>query len=58
MLNLRPDKCLKCGACVPLCRFGALILLPRGIKFYQEKCTLCLECVSFCPVRALEPASV
>ena len=56
MLKIYQEKCLKCGGCIPLCDFEALILLSDKIKLIEDKCTLCLDCVKFCPMKALEPA--
>ncbi len=49
-------KCTHCGACVPICPAGALVVdeKTRKVNFYGEKCIACELCIKACPPRAME----
>jgi len=49
-------KCTDCGACVPICPTGALVVdtHSRKVHFYDNKCIACELCVKVCPTRAME----
>lgn len=49
-------KCTHCGACVPICPTGALVIdeKTRKVDFYNEKCIACELCIKACPPRAME----
>ncbi len=47
------QKCVACGACVPVCPFNALELRD-GLLTVSSACTLCGICVDVCPVEALK----
>lgn len=47
-------SCIGCGSCVESCNFGAIKLLDNKITILPEVCTLCGECISCCPTKALE----
>ena len=49
-------RCTHCGACVPICPTGALVVDPgtRRVNFYNEKCIACELCIKACPPRAME----
>ena len=49
-----PDKCVSCGACVPVCPQGAQIMEQGVHRFRREKCHACGLCVRSCAQRALE----
>jgi ferredoxin len=50
------EKCTHCGACVPICPAGALVIDPdtRKVNFYGDKCIACELCIKACPPRAME----
>ncbi len=50
------EKCTHCGACVPICPTGALVIDPetRKVNFYSDKCIACELCIKACPPRAME----
>jgi Fe-S-cluster-containing hydrogenase component 2 len=45
--------CGECGGCVAVCSLWALELLPSGLHVRKDLCTLCEDCVVFCPTGAL-----
>jgi len=49
-------KCTDCGACVPICPTGALVVdqITKKVLFYDNKCIACELCVRACPTRAME----
>jgi MinD superfamily P-loop ATPase len=55
-----PDKCIGCGRCAALCRFGAIHLKGPGNGVIEKTyavdpvaCEGCKVCVEFCPVQAI-----
>lgn len=50
------EKCTHCGACVPICPTGALVInsATRKVDFYNDKCIACELCIKACPPRAME----
>lgn len=55
-INLDKKACMNCGACVGVCKPGALSLNKNTweLEVDQSKCFLCETCISVCPVNALE----
>jgi len=56
-----PDKCIGCGRCPAMCRFGAIHLDGPGNDAIEKTyavdsvaCEGCKVCVEFCPVKAIE----
>ena len=54
-IQIDPEKCTHCGACVGQCPSGALCVDPATRKVYMdsEKCIACQQCVPACPYRAI-----
>ena len=46
--------CDRCGVCVGVCPGLALTLCRNVLEFHPERCTGCLDCVTSCPVGALQ----
>jgi len=61
-----PEKCVMCGECKVICKFGAVIgekkkpylsgYLPFEIR--QKRCTKCGECIKVCPTGAIEVVDI
>ncbi len=51
-LMLRPNLCIACGTCVPVCTEGAISMLDGVITTERAKCTLCGDCVEVCTADA------
>jgi pyruvate formate lyase activating enzyme len=47
-------RCIGCGTCQTICKFGALSHTPEGIVIDRRLCSGCYDCVSACPSLALE----
>lgn len=53
-IRINPDTCVSCGACVPVCPYGALTQARGDVpKIDLALCALCGACVSACPVDAI-----
>lgn len=48
---LDKDKCIKCGKCYEVCKFGAIT---KDIEFKNIKCEGCSVCEVVCPVGAIK----
>ena len=46
--------CDQCGVCVGVCPGLALVLSRCGLAWESENCTGCLDCVTSCPLGALQ----
>ena len=53
-LIFRPDRCTRCGDCVPVCPRGALTLTEGELEVAWDRCTLAGACVEACLPGALE----
>lgn len=47
------DKCVACGTCAEVCRFGAVTSAPQGYSIDPIACEGCGVCSWFCPVEAI-----
>ena len=54
MINIIPDKCDFCGACVGVCPEDAIDLKEAEINIIEALCTNCAKCVWVCPIEALK----
>jgi len=52
-INVDNEKCIKCGACVDGCPFGAIEMTGDTVSIGDE-CRLCGVCVDICPVGAIK----
>jgi MinD superfamily P-loop ATPase len=50
---INANSCTVCGECASICRFGALVRLPREILVLPEQCHACLGCRLVCPTGAI-----
>jgi pyruvate formate lyase activating enzyme len=50
----RPNRCLRCGDCLPVCRAGAIGKQEGNIVTSWDQCCQCGECVAVCPAEARE----
>lgn len=48
-LRIMDRFCKGCGACVPACASGALMLADGTVQVEQEHCILCGYCAAACP---------
>jgi dissimilatory sulfite reductase (desulfoviridin) alpha/beta subunit len=52
--KISAESCIQCGACVDICREGAIILAGKWPVVNFEKCVSCGQCLSACPTRTLQ----
>ena len=50
------EKCTKCGKCVEVCEYNAMVCLPSGVLVFAELCHGCGGCELFCPAEAISEA--
>jgi pyruvate formate lyase activating enzyme len=53
-LALRPDRCIRCGACVSACAHGAISMSSDAVATDAERCVRCGACVEVCYAEARE----
>lgn len=54
-LSYSPERCIACGACVPVCPEKALAPGPDGkVGLDRQRCTCCGRCAPECDPKALE----
>ncbi|MFW6082685.1 MAG: glycyl-radical enzyme activating protein [Chloroflexota bacterium] len=53
-LILRPERCIGCGACLDVCKHGAVLRLEDRFSTDRERCTVCGACVEVCYAGARE----
>ncbi len=47
-------KCIHCGACSSICRFGAIVSMAKSVLLFPELCHGCGGCLHACPTGAIE----
>jgi ferredoxin len=52
-LSIDPVQCVKCGACIATCKFGAISLGPTRMDIDPAKCKECGMCAQSCPFGAI-----
>jgi pyruvate formate lyase activating enzyme len=50
----RPDRCVRCGACLTACTVGAISQNGQSFRIDDDKCTLCGACAEACYAEARE----
>ena len=55
MIEIIPNKCDFCGACVAVCPVDCIDLREADISIKQEICIDCDLCAHICPIEVLEP---
>ncbi len=51
-LAIRGDRCIRCGACVVVCRHDAAVEGPASFDVRREACRACGACAAECPTGA------
>ncbi|WP_227766883.1 4Fe-4S binding protein [Zhaonella formicivorans] len=51
-LNFQPELCIKCGACIQICKEGALLEAGGAPVLLESKCLGCGECTRACQAGA------
>ena len=54
--ELAADVCTGCGACRPMCAYGAIAMLGAKPMYFQDMCHGCGGCFAVCPEHALRVA--
>jgi len=59
--SIIPEKCIRCGKCAEMCRFGAVSINAPGNDAAEKEfvidpisCEGCKVCVEFCPAEAIQ----
>ncbi len=56
-LYMITSDCTRCGVCEYMCPQDAIKEAPNQLVVRRHLCDGCAECVPYCPVRAIVPAS-
>ena len=51
--NVTIDKCISCGKCSNICPLNNIKLVD-GLPKWNDNCTHCMACISYCPTEAIE----
>lgn len=54
--ELVTEKCTGCGACRPMCAYGAIAMMGAKPMYFQDMCHGCGGCFAVCPEQALAVA--
>ena len=54
LIEILPDKCDFCGACVGICPEDSIDLKEAEIKIDEVTCINCSKCVWVCPIEVLK----
>lgn len=54
VIELDPDKCIKCGVCIKRCHFDVFTKVDGQIKTDISKCVGCGICANSCPTKSLK----
>ena len=54
MIEIIPNKCDFCGACVTVCPVDCIEVREASIKIAHSVCIDCDLCVYICPIEVLE----
>lgn len=54
--ELLAEKCTGCGACRPMCSYGAIAMMGAKPLYFQDMCHGCGGCFAVCPEQALRVA--
>ncbi len=53
-LLLRPDRCIRCGDCAPLCKNQAIVQKEGTFVTIRDSCLACGDCIDACAADARE----
>jgi ferredoxin len=48
------STCTHCGLCAKVCPVGNITFDARGRPMWQHRCEICMACLQFCPVEAIQ----
>ncbi|MFW5730977.1 MAG: ATP-binding protein [Desulfonatronovibrionaceae bacterium] len=51
---INSEKCVRCGLCVEMCKYGAVSETEEGFQVNPLRCEGCKVCVAFCPEEAVD----
>lgn len=51
-IQVFPERCIGCGACIDACESGALAFRDRALDYRRDRCVACGRCVRVCCARA------
>ena len=53
-IDILPDICDLCGACVAVCPPNVMSLIQNDLSIDFNGCTYCSLCIDICPLRAIK----
>jgi len=53
LIQIKLDKCLRCGACAAVCEKNAIDISEFNVIYDASRCNSCLICVKTCPLGAI-----